>query len=81
MISGPSVSAFLRRQGFQPSGSANRGTRQGLRVTQCGTRITVTADLDSDREAARLAEDVAEALTDGGYSISRTRPNRMIVSR
>lgn len=80
-VTGPSVSAFLRRAGFQPSGSANRRTRQGLRVTQSGTRVTVTADLDSDREAARLGDDLAAALTEGGYTVTRTRPHRMIVTR
>jgi hypothetical protein len=68
--SAASVSAFLRRAGFNPSGSAARN-REGLRVTSSlGSAARVAADLDSLGEALHLIADVRDALVDAGYRVA-----------
>lgn len=61
------VSAALRRAGFNPLGSGTPTTREGIRV-RGGREVYVVADLDSDRAAARMAQDAREALTEAGYA-------------
>lgn len=65
-----SVSRALRSVGFQPMGSANRRSRQGLRVTQSGAQVRVCADLDIDREALALAIAARQALETAGYTLN-----------
>ena len=72
MMRAAAVSAALRRAGFAPMGSANRRSREGLRVTQSGNRVRVCADLNSDREAADLAVAARQALKAAGYVLSLT---------
>lgn len=62
------VSAALRRTGFNPVGSGN--TREGLRVKGSGVQVYVVADLDSDRAAARMAQDARDALAEAGYVVA-----------
>jgi hypothetical protein len=69
------ISRHLRSVGFQPMGSANRRTRQGLRVTDGYSGVRVCADLDSDREAADLAIAARQALIAAGYTLNLESDN------
>lgn len=63
------VSAKLRRAGFNPLGSGASRMRQGLRVRNSFNAVYVSADLDGERAAQRLAADAAEALRELGYTV------------
>lgn len=73
-----SVSAALRRCGFQPS---NDRRREGIRVTgSVRSGIRVAADLDSDAEARRLSNDTQEALVELGYAVHRADTTSIYVT-
>lgn len=65
------ISGVLHRLGFRPI-PTHTYEREGLRVTKSGTRVRVTADLDSARAAAELAEDARQALIEAGYCVEPT---------
>jgi hypothetical protein len=67
-----SISARLRRAGFNPLGSGTSRTREGLRVADGFVGVTVTADLDVERAAAAMSRDAADALAD--LTIERIAP-------
>jgi hypothetical protein len=74
-----SVSAALRRAGFNPTGDRNR---EGLRVTQnFDGRVRVVADLDSRGASADLAADAAAALRDGGYDVDLREDAMYVIGR
>lgn len=73
------VSRVLREAGFRPLPSGTSRMREGLRVSQSGTEVRVTADLDSWRAAARLADDAADALI-GRYDLDWASKQAFYVS-
>ena len=70
-ITGASVSAYLRRAGFNPVAAADR-SREGLRCTKSGNGVHVSADLDTSTAAKRMMDDVEAVLIDGGYLVERS---------
>lgn len=83
-LTAASVSRFIREAGFRPLPSGTSPDREGLRVRQAGRAVGggvyVTADLDGERAAARLAEDVRAALA-ARYTVTVLAPNRLHVVR
>jgi hypothetical protein len=78
-ISAQGVSRQLRKAGFVPSFDRRR---EGVRVRRSEAGIvTVTADLDRPGEAARLSEDLADALKGLGYEVTRRNDHVVAVGR
>lgn len=73
--SAASVSALLRRSGFNPLGSGTSRTREGLRISQSLTGVTVSADMDSDNAAERMSIDAEETCREAGLNVERIGPN------
>lgn len=63
-----SISRQLRLLGFNPVAASDRN-RQGLRVTNSGERVRVSADLDIERHAWQLSASARVALADAGLTI------------
>ena len=76
------VSRALRSGGLLPLGSGAPYTRQGIRVRANGeTWANVSVDLDQPRQAARLADEVAEVLTAAGYTTERNSDTMIRATR
>lgn len=69
--SAASVSALLRRNGFNPLGSGTPRSREGLRVSQSVTGVAVVADLDSEAAAASMSEEAELVMREAGYQVER----------
>jgi hypothetical protein len=83
MTTANAVSAKLRKLGFNPLGAETPRTREGLRVSRGYSKVRFVADLDQDREAARLAADARSALAEAGYTVEPVEgyPAAFYVSR
>jgi hypothetical protein len=58
----------LKAAGWRPHSDRNR---EGVRVTAAGERsVRVSADLNSDREAARMMGDLRQTLAEAGFTFS-----------
>lgn len=69
--SAAAVSAALRRAGFNPLGSGTSRMREGLRVSTSvwPGSVRVSADLDSENAAERMAAEAQTALAEAGYQV------------
>ena len=78
------VSRFLHTQGVTVLASGTPRTREGVRVQRgwLNTRAeaSVSVDLDNARDAARLAEAIAEILVGGGYAVEPNPYDATIVT-
>ena len=81
--SAPSVSAVLRRAGFNPLSPHSSSKSKGLRVkrTSDAQVVRVVADLDDASAAETMIAQVIEALTARGYLVLQSATNAAHVSR
>ncbi len=61
------VSAALRKAGFNPVSPSN--SREGLKVREVHSGVRVTADLDSPAASHLLAGDALQVLSALGYEV------------
>lgn len=72
-----SVSAFLRREGFNISGAGSSRMREGIRCSNSGAEVLVAVDFDGANEARRMADAIEESLGKR-YAIRRAEGGAMI---
>ena len=81
--SAAAISALIRRWGWKPIPTHNR-KREGVRVTRGHLPgiVTVEADFNWARLADEIATDLADFLSERGYTVHRAQNSpRMQVSR